>query len=153
MERIYSARKDFAVARSEFIDAHNAADIAVRRLLASIGKSPAVMLSANIEAMLKAPAAPQYPKAEKARIEGLLKELKNLGSIRCGIVHSRMELISVHANLHACFSNVQSQPRFGRKGLILSLSDLQAVTEEISRIERKLVVQNKVPQLARQAAA
>lgn len=133
-----SANQLFAIARSEFLDAHNEIDIAIRELLLLLKQAPKQLMSQNVEALAKQPAGPQYSKAEKTRIEGVLSELKPFNGLRCDIVHSRMEVIAISGENHAYFANVQEQSRYGQKGLVLSLQELGDAKDDLRRIAQKL---------------
>ncbi|MGQ7829081.1 hypothetical protein [Altererythrobacter sp. Z27] len=134
------ANQRFAIARSDFIDAHNAADIAVRKLLTSFEQPSKPLMSQNIEVLVKQPAGPNYSKSEKARIERLLADLKILNGLRCDVVHSRMEVIAISGTAHAYFANVQEQHPYGRKGLVLTIAELTDAKIKLSGIAESLAI-------------
>lgn len=139
-----SANQLFAIARSEFVDVHNEIDVAIRELLGSLKQAPKQLMSQNIDALMKQPAGPQYSKAEKTRIEGLLGELKPFNSLRCDIVHSRMEVVAIGGDNHAYFANVQEQSRYGRKGLVLSLQELADAKNDLKKIGQGLKIKREL---------
>lgn len=135
-----SANQLFAIARSEFIDAHNEADSAIRDLLVALKQPSRQLISQNIELLASQPAAPHYSKSEKARIDGLLSEMKAFNSLRCDLVHSRMEVMAIRGASYACFMNVQEQCRYGSKGLILTLEELNRAKRDLVRIVTNLKI-------------
>ena len=129
---------EFAKARSDFIDAHNMAELSVRQRLERHGKPTNHLLGKNIEALSKVPANPQYAKKDKMRVDALLDELRHLHSIRCDVVHSRMQTLSVDGLTHGFFFNVQKTLKYGRTGTLLSLSQMNECTEHLIRIAKDL---------------
>ena len=129
-----------AVARSNFIDAHNAADAAIRHRLAALKAPSHALLGQNIEALAKVAANPTYSKLAKDKVAALLNELKLLQPIRCDIVHAKMERLMIDGVVHGFFANVQNQPLLGRTGLLLTIDQIQDCSKQLARIARGLAV-------------
>ena len=130
---------DLALARSEFIDAYNAADAAVRAVLTALGSEPKQLLCHNIDQLSKLPAAPNYSKERRSKIAASLAELRQLQSVRCDLVHGQMEILTIDGAAHALFANVQKQSIVGRAGLLLTLVEMQASRDKLRRIATQLV--------------
>ncbi len=133
-----AAHFELPIARSDFIDAHNAADAAVRRLLAVLNVGQKQLLSQNIDTLEKVAANPQYSKQRKAKVDILLAELRGFQAVRCDIVHGRMEVLMVDGSAQALFGNVQRQPPVGVCGLLLTLEQIKGCTARLSHIAIEL---------------
>jgi hypothetical protein len=133
------------VARSDFIDGYNAADHAVRERMKLLKVPDKQLAGANIEALLKVPANPQYSKVEKKRVDEQLAELRRLQPVRCDIVHSQLQALLVDGAPNAMFCNVQQTPRIGRTGLMLTLEEIRQCTNSLHEIACELRKVEKVP--------
>ena len=127
-----------AIARSDFVDAFNTADLTVRARLIELKGKPQQLLGPNIEALLKIPAGPQYPKAEKARVDKAADELRALKKTSCDLVHGVMKRVVIAQVPHALFQNVQEQPPFGRQGLLVSAAELAVATRKLKELAMDL---------------
>ncbi len=131
-----SAGDVLKVARSDFIEAFNAVDSAVRARLIALEEKPHPMLGQNVDALRKVQPAPQYAKAEKARVDALLTRFAPLQSLRCDVVHGSMEFAAIGQVEYGLFANVQSQPAIGRKVLMVTVEELRERTCELSALSR-----------------
>ena len=128
---------DMHMARSRLIDAYNAADLALRERMRAMRLTEKQLISQNIEAIARVAASPQYSKTAKKRADEQLQALRDLQSIRCDVVHSRMQVLQVEGSPHALFSNVQKQARIGRQGLLLTLAELEQCEGLLNGVARE----------------
>lgn len=127
-----------AIARSDFLDSFNEADLMVRARLIALKGKPQQLLGPNIEALLKIPAGPQYPKAEKARVDAAASQLRDLKQFRCDLVHGVMDRIVVSGIAHALFQNVQETSPFGRMGLLINEAELNLASKTLRQLTKVL---------------
>lgn len=135
-----------AVARSNFLDAFNQADLVVRARLTALKTKPQQLLGPNIETLLKVAAGPQYSKAEKARVDNAATILKELKQIRCDLVHGVMILLPAGGTHCAIFENVQETSPYGRRGLLITHSELDIASQQLRRLIKKIAPPKRVTQ-------
>lgn len=135
---VSAAEFEFAVARSDFVDGFNIADLAVRARLIALKVKPQQLLGPNLETLLKIPAGPQYPRAEKTNVDSAVEELRGLKQVRCDLVHGVMQHLVIWGVPHCLFQNVQEQPAVGRHGLLLNIDEMKSATEMLGRLAEAL---------------
>jgi hypothetical protein len=126
------------IARSNMIDAYNDADLAVRTRMKALGGTEKSLLGDNLQALEKMQPGPQYAKNEKKRIDELIAELRELQTVRCDVVHSRMQSIVVDGTPCGLFANVQKCLSVGRRGLILSRKELEDCAARLETIAKQI---------------
>lgn len=136
----------FAVSRSNFLDAFNQADLMVRARLDALKSKPQQLLGPNIEALLKIAAGPQYPKAEKARVDAAVVRLREIKQIRCDLVHGVMILFQTGATHCAIFENVQDTSPYGRRGLLITHAELDIASQQLRRLSKEIAPPERISQ-------
>jgi hypothetical protein len=129
---------DLHIARSKFVDAYNAADLAVRGRLQGLLVPEKAMMGDNLNALEKVAPSPQYAKSAKKRVDALVLELRDFQPLRRDVVHGRMTVVSIDGAVTAMFANVQKSTKVGRCGLLLTLAEMQHSTQRMYAIAAEL---------------
>lgn len=129
---------DLHIARSKFVDAYNAADLAVRGRLQGLLVPEKAMMGDNLNALEKVAPSPQYAKSAKKRVDALVLDLRDFQPLRRDVVHGRMTVVSIDGAITAMFANVQKSTKVGRCGLLLTLAEMQHSTQRMNAIAAEL---------------
>lgn len=130
----HSFEFEMAVARSQFLDAYNGADAALRRRMAEHGLVVNNQMGQNIKLLQEVAPSPTYSKEIKKRVDTLLTYLVAIQPIRCDIVHGLAEVYSKGSEHFQFFANVQQQPTDSAVGRMLSLDNIRHYTDLLAKI-------------------
>jgi len=125
---------EFEIARSQVIDCHAMADLAIRTRLRQMGIDAKSQLAQNISALQTIKAGPTYSKKTKAAVEAAICDLKSANNLRCDIVHGLMTFVDVWGTRHACFINVGKVTPEASGATIMSIAQMHALSKTLKRL-------------------
>lgn len=131
---------DFHQDRSKFVDAFATVERAVTQLLLAsrtpIGCEP---FAEKIKLLRNAKPAPQYSKAQKAKVVQTLQGIEDLVSIRNDIVHSRLIVAPVDDEWIAIFVNARQASGHTKTARMISQAGFRKLNGELAALAKALL--------------
>jgi hypothetical protein len=129
---------EFAMARSQFIDAQASVDLAVIERLRQLKMATKATPSANMNELRKAKPAAQFSKEAKKLIDVELDAHRPIQDIRNALVHGHMTVLKIDGEAHAMFVNVQQPDDLATRAVLLAERQFKSLTKSLDKIAKAI---------------